>query len=341
MNADQPPAEQPQYFYFGGGYSGSGTPITGIAVANGVATPIPGSPFTVTQASNGYQIAAAGDLIFTFDTTGTLLSWRVDPQSGTLTQIRASNPILGNLSIDPSYQFIYGFPSNVPNNNIYGYSINHQTGGLTPLQGSPFVYSVPMEGPGAFSLGGAWMCVGTFDGPGAPATPFCSERDPKTGALLTGLNDQVFSTGIDVLLLGPFLSSDYLLATGSFAGAGIFQLSSSGIQQMASYPELTGTTVADQSGTLVASDNGTTITLFSFDPTSLSLTQDAQVTPSWSPAGLRFSCDGKYLAVFHFPLVNYVSIFAVSSNSLTEITGSPIALPNGSWSAVTSCSPPK
>ncbi len=341
--------EQPQYFYFGnwGDFFGDGSSIYGVAAANGAATTIPGPPIILSQGPVFYpRLAGAGDLIFYSDNTGRLLIWSVDTQSGALTQLSSSEGALG--SIDPSYRFMY-----LEGSAIFGYLINHQTGGLTPLQGSPFqllpeVYEMDV---GQISLNGTWMCGpgGSFNGPGSLSDLVCVKRDPSTGSILTGPNDQFLGLPRQYMW-ATFVASGYLMAAESApdqydggsqdVGIGIFQLSSSGFQQVASYPGLTGWPVAeDRSGTLLAFLNGMAVTLFRFDPASVTLTQIAEATFNDYPQSLAFSCDGKYLAV-SYTVNKYLSIFAVSSNGLTEISGSPITVGKGWWGGVaTACTP--
>jgi len=191
------------------------------------------------------------------------------------------------------------------------------------------------------------MCGAGFAGPGVPGDISCTRRDPTTGAILTGPGNQVSGYAGTANGGGPFTASGYLLAnTLSFisdnsyrlTGIGVFQVTSTRIQQVNDYPGVHGEIAVDRTGTHVAvSSDDLTVTLFSFNPTGATLTQIAQTTLNQAPAGMSFSCDGNYLAVAHTD--NAVSVYSVSASGLQEINGSPMPIAKGPFHAVVACSP--
>ncbi|HEV2396376.1 MAG TPA: hypothetical protein VGS27_05525 [Candidatus Sulfotelmatobacter sp.] len=295
-------------------------------------------------------MAAAGDFVFIScadcsSSSSVILSWKVNSQTGAITQTSsASQPIAMWPGTDPSGKFLYAMSS-----SVYGFSINQQTGDLSSLPGSP--YSVESANSTApwISPDGTWLCTAGFTGPGASPPPdvSCAQRDPSTGAIFTSLGNQVTS-GLGPYQGGsPFVKGNYLLANTlqsnssdqsySRTGIAVLQIAPSGINAVNTYPGIHGVIAVDPTGTLVGvSGDDSTLTLLSFNSTSATLTQDAQVTLPQTPDALTFTCDGKYLAVSNGS-ANTVSVYSVSNNGLQQV-GSPVPVTSGASSqAVAPC----
>ncbi len=340
--APTPASANPQFVYYGGVYNW----LSGIEISNNSVAVISGSPFTVAPPNQQFSMAAAGALIFTdcLCSSSSILGWKVDAQTGALTQVSSTSTrktALG-LAVDPTGKFLYGF------GGIYGFSIDQQTGELTPLAGSPFQVDSPLleSLSSNFSPDGTWISGVAFNGPGSAGSIDSVKRDPATGAILSGPGNVVTGLAGKAAGGGPFVKGDYLLGNllpTSSNTLGVFQLSSGEVQRVSSYQGVNGAfgIAVGPTGTRVAViDNNSNLTLLNFDATNATLTEVAQVTLSQVPAVMNFTCDGNYLAVSH-DLDNGVSVYSVANNGLQEISGSPVAVPYGSkvglFPAVAAC----
>ncbi|HTW30621.1 MAG TPA: hypothetical protein VMD76_03020 [Candidatus Sulfotelmatobacter sp.] len=327
-----------QFFYF----AGTGNTLSGLSVSDNTVTTIPGSPFTIVSQGQAFSMAAGKGLLFTdcYCSPYAIVEWTVDSATGALSQASSTSES-SSLTVvaDPTHKFLYGF-----GDSLYGYSINQSNGQLTPLSGSPYSPNPTVGPPAQISPDGAWICGPLFAGPGTPGAISCAKRDPSTGAILTGCKNQVYGGGGAYEGDGPFVKGNYPLAnilTGGSSGDGysatgiavLNKLSSRKIEQLTGITGVDGAMVVDPSGTLVAVVNGnnSTVTLLSFDPTTTTLTQAAQITLPQNAGAPAFSCDGNYLAVADSS-DNTVSVYSVANDGLAEISGSPIAIAAGSFS---------
>jgi hypothetical protein len=94
---------------------------------------------------------------FTPPTDITISIYSINAGNGALTFVKYTPPQfgtycgMGSLWADPSGNFLYTFAPHtecaanvIDRGNVIGFSINHSTGDLTPVPGSP--YSIPVTG---------------------------------------------------------------------------------------------------------------------------------------------------------------------------------------------------
>ncbi len=342
LTVNPPTSSSPSDFvYFGG----VGNMLSGLAIANNAVSTIPGSPFTVTnQAQSEFFLAGAGKFLFISGMSpGVIVTWMVNAQTGGITQTSSSTqpPRLG-LGTDPSGKFLYGM-----NTSAYGFSIDHQTGDLSSLPGSPYSLEDAAGNPPQISPDGTWLCTAGFAGPGVTGNVFCAQRDPSTGAIMTNPSNEIVAGTGSLEGGGPFAQNNYLLAntlqfnssdnTYTATGLAVLQISTAAVKTVNTYPGVHGEIAVDLTGTLVAvSGDNSNLTLFTFDGTNGTLTQKAQITLPQPPGALTFTCDSNDLAVSH-PNQNTVSVYSVSNGTLQEIGGSPISVANGADQSVAAC----
>jgi 6-phosphogluconolactonase (cycloisomerase 2 family) len=312
-------------------YVGGPNPtISGIAISNGSVTTVPGSPFTGPAKSIGFTIASAGDLIFGYDQSdASLVAWKVDAQTGALSQISSSSQSAVLLSVDPTFQYLYGW-SNDLTSDLYGYSIDHQNGQLTALVGSPFSTAPYDFGPALVSPDGQWMCgTAPWDRQTGQRIIVCYQRDPASGGLVG--NAILGGEGASNLNFakGDYLIGNFVNSAGQ-AGIEVFQPTAAGINQVSflagvSYMNLAVNLPTSLVAATTSGNPGNAIILYSFDSKTGTLTQLSQTPMAESPVNQGFSCNGAHLAVVH-NADNLVSIYAISGSSLQELSGSPITV---------------
>jgi hypothetical protein len=311
-------------------YVGGPNPtISGMTISNGSVTTVPGSPFTGPAKSIGFTIASAGDLIFGYDQSdASLVAWKVDAQTGALAQISSSSQAAVLLSIDPTFQYLYGW-GNDGTSNLYGYSIDHQNGQLTAVHDSPF--STPYDfGPALVSPDGQWMCGTTpWDRQTGQSIIVCYQRDPASGALVG--NAILGGEGASNIYFenGDYLIGDFVNSAGR-AGIEVFQPTAAGINQVSflasvSYMNLAVNLPTSLVAATTSGNPGNAIILYSFNSKTGTLTQLSQTPMAEAPVNQGFSCNGAYLAVVH-NADNLVSVYAISGSSLQELSGSPITV---------------
>src|SRR4029077_3718013 len=111
--------------------------IAGYAInnINGGLAPVPGSPFLT---GNMFSVAMHPSGKFLVGVSGTGVTvYAADPSSGSLTSIQTvsgGSPV--SAAIDPTGTFL--FTANVNSNNVSAFTINQNSGILTPVAGSPF-----------------------------------------------------------------------------------------------------------------------------------------------------------------------------------------------------------
>ncbi len=125
--------------------------IAGYAInaSTGALTPVPGSPFSVGSIA-GLALDGSGKFLFTgVDQTQTIDEFQVDSANGTLTPLAgAKAPVLGpflvfgNNLYAPTASTVTTAPPGGP--AIAAFTIDENTGGLTPVSGSPFSVAAPV-----------------------------------------------------------------------------------------------------------------------------------------------------------------------------------------------------
>ncbi len=133
-----------------------------IDYSDGKLTPLSANPFKVNTGSGTNQTCTVGcDRMLLADPLGKfllyadnepggtsgLVSFVVDANTGALTQADLRPPATRQISIDPEGRFIYGQGGNGQQNQLNGFSLNRDTGLLTPTAGSPYLF------PGGTSYG--------------------------------------------------------------------------------------------------------------------------------------------------------------------------------------------
>jgi len=111
--------------------------IAGYAInnINGGLTPVPGSPF-LTGSMFSVAMHPSGKFLVGIRGSGVGV-YAIDPSSGSLTSIQTvsgGSPV--SAAIDPTGSFL--FTANVNSNSVSAFTINLNTGILTPVAGSPF-----------------------------------------------------------------------------------------------------------------------------------------------------------------------------------------------------------
>jgi 6-phosphogluconolactonase len=173
----------------------------------GALTPVAGSPFatgnSITPASNPSSITAdsAGHFLYVANlATSNFSVFNINSTSGALTAISGSPYVVTGpttatttppattpvaLAIDPSGKYLY--IASLNSNNIFGFSLDANTGVPTPLTGSPFTGP---SGPVFITMdpGGKY----TFVGNQTANNIALFTLDPSTGALKSS---STFSTG--------------------------------------------------------------------------------------------------------------------------------------------------
>jgi 6-phosphogluconolactonase (cycloisomerase 2 family) len=155
--------------------------------SNGALRPVPGSPFAAGGAPNSIAVVASGRFAYVADTVpGSISGYNID-QSGVLTPVPGSPFAAADgtafVIIDPSGRFLYalncgGVCSGSGSGNIEAYTIDQQTGVLTPMAGSPFAagqspFAIAVDPTGHFAY------VANFES----GDVFAYSIDSQTGAL--------------------------------------------------------------------------------------------------------------------------------------------------------------
>ena len=262
--------------------------------------------------------------------------------SGTLgtsfQNLSGPNSSLGVVA-DPSGKFLY--VSDFDNSTVLAFAINHSTGTLTPIAGSPFAVSsstdatgIAMDPHGKFlyvALGNsnqiAGFAIDAATGALMPivGSPFATGATPvqlivePTGKFLYGSNLNDPQGGISAYTIDPSSGALNIIGGSPFATQanfpGPFGLALGGAGKFL-YVAMVGTVNANN-----------VVSAFSIDPTTGVLTS---VAGSPFPAGqgpLRVSSDpaGKLLftANLHDDTITAFTINA-SSGALTQVAGSPL-----------------
>lgn len=126
--------------------------VSGFAVdsSTGALTPVPGSPFGVTNANTvGYAIEPHGKFLYVSTGISGILGWQIDQTTGTLTTLPGSPFLPGTATFgarfDNSGKFLYS--SAGASGGVLGFGIDPTTGILTSLSGSPFAANLVLSAP--------------------------------------------------------------------------------------------------------------------------------------------------------------------------------------------------
>jgi 6-phosphogluconolactonase (cycloisomerase 2 family) len=266
------------------------------------------------EGSNSITVSANGGFAFpaqmpgsaTYDVSvGTQPLHQTCTVSNGIGQIPAqgSTPTVVDVDCVASQYFAYAAMYAGGNNSleIYGYDLNASTGVPTPLPGSPFVDGISSQMAGAYPSGlaispGANYVYATLDATGGFAE---FTLNPLTGALTATAGNPILPAVMAKGSLHFTPNGDYAYAPDSGGGIDAFSVN-------ASTGALTIISGSPFAGTVAASNLG-------------------QTTMAVSP-------DGAYLYAVD---ANANALFAYSINATTgalaPVSGSPFALPGGSF----------
>ncbi|MGA2966943.1 MAG: beta-propeller fold lactonase family protein [Terriglobales bacterium] len=153
-----------------------------------------GSPFPANAGPTQIAFTHSGKFVYvTNPVLGMVTGFRF--ANGVLTQVPESPALAGSgaaaLTVDGSDRFLYvanpaatnASPYENVTGNVSGFSIDANTGELTPLQGSPFVSTAGTEGPTAIAVDptGAFVYAVT---PGSSDSVWCFSITPDNGQLV-------------------------------------------------------------------------------------------------------------------------------------------------------------
>ncbi len=177
--------------------------VFSIDANSGALTPVAGSPFPANTGPAEILITPSGNFVYvTNPGIGLITAFTFSSSDGSLTQLPnspfSSLPGGGGgafgLAVDGSEQFLYvtnPSASNPPPNvatigNISAFSIDSNTGALTPILGSPFTAASGV-GPSAITVdpGGKFVYATTT---GSSSSIWCFAITPTTGQLVAAAN---------------------------------------------------------------------------------------------------------------------------------------------------------
>ncbi len=197
----------------------------------GTLSSIPGSPFpTGGHGASGFSLATTPDAQFLYaaqSTSGTIRIFRIEAEDGRLTSIGdlvpTGGPGANGLKVSPDGRWLalaLTFVS--PHGTIAMFSIDAETGWLTPVEGSPFPVREP-GGPGGSAAGVDISCASDtlFVAEGTEGTTIVDvfRIDPDTGAL-SAVAGSPFMPGVGVNSNVAVLSPDDALLFVSNQGFG-------------------------------------------------------------------------------------------------------------------------
>jgi 6-phosphogluconolactonase len=139
-------------FLFVGNYFGTSVSSYIIDANTGALTTVPGSPFQVGPYPNGITEDVAvdhnGRFVYVATNGGSLVAFSIDRATGTLTPIPGS-PFAGqgysswSVSVEPTGKFLYltnAYSHTGSGGNVSAYAIDQNSGALTPVAGSPWLF---------------------------------------------------------------------------------------------------------------------------------------------------------------------------------------------------------
>lgn len=321
--------------------------------ADGSLTPIDGSPFATGGAGTGSPFGSAGGLQRTPDGRYLLAT---DPGSSEISVLRIKHDgslqladVAGSNGIAPVSIAVHGNLVYVANGGAGGsnYTGFHLNGGghLSPIAGS--TYGLPdnaLPGHVLISPDGGRL-VGTRVGPNAGPSYVDAFRIGSDGRLTAAAGSPFPAQRI-----GPFgsafspVNANQLFVSNAHDGPGAGSVSVYDVAADGALTPITGSPFANNQTApcwvAISPDGGALFAINTAVPSvsayavgadgTLSL---AASTPFASPTGLRpfdaaVSPSGEYLYVVDAGAAK-VSAFAVDGTALTELAGSPVAIPGG------------
>ena len=300
---------------------GQGPNFAGFQIKSGTVGAVPGSPFKVGM-GGAADATAYGNFVFTANDQ--IVTWRVDPATGSLKQVASTNFSGGLLAAGGPGKFLYL----VGDAQVFVYTINADTGNLSQIPGSPFAVT-ELDGHSVISPDGKWICGHAFFQPGDFQIE-CDQLDPATGAVVTPKGQGI--RGAEDVTAFAFTSEDFLIAGGGTSpdtnSFQVLQIMASGFKVLSSSPAKLPVAAAinpDNNFVVGSDQESQQINVYKFEPSTGSLTQVSQVVaPDREPGDVAFSPDGKNVAVA-FDINNTLGVYSISpSGNLVPLTGSPI-----------------
>ena len=115
--------------------------------STGGLTQIPGSPYAGTSGPLDAVVDQTTQFAYVSNSGGEIQAFMIDPATGGLTPIGvilSGGLFAHTIVIDHTNNFLY--TGNINSNNVSGFQINHSSGALTAVQGSPFATGNQPEG---------------------------------------------------------------------------------------------------------------------------------------------------------------------------------------------------
>jgi 6-phosphogluconolactonase (cycloisomerase 2 family) len=211
---------------FGSGLSGGDISVFSIDSSTGALAEVAGSPFPANANPTAILFTHSGKFVYVVN-PGIGMVTGFTFTNGVLSQLPTSPLFSGQgaaaLAIDGSDRFLYVANTSAPNpllntnGNISGFSVDANTGALTPILGSPFTSTVG-NNPSAVVVDPSGRFVYAMT-PGSSFSIWCFEITPANGEL-TAVSKSPFSltSGGQFALIDP--SGNYLYI-GTSAGTGV------------------------------------------------------------------------------------------------------------------------
>jgi 6-phosphogluconolactonase (cycloisomerase 2 family) len=117
---------------------------------SGALTPISGSPYPGASGPLDVAVDQATKFAYVSNSGGEIQAFSIDPSTGALTPLSptavfpSGGQFAHTIVFDHTGNFLY--TGNINSNNVSGFQVNHTTGALTAVQGSPFATGNQPEG---------------------------------------------------------------------------------------------------------------------------------------------------------------------------------------------------
>jgi len=297
-------------------YTGApnGTAVAAFAVdpATGALSPVRGSPFATVAGGSPTQVAVDPNGKFAYALVGfdtqsySLLAYRIDADSGALTQVGGPYPAgaeFALLTVSPDGKFVY--VANGHDSNIMAFGIDPAGGALSSL-GAAIPAGIGQNGFG-FSLDGVYLYASNYGAGNGSVSAYAFNA--STGALTPVTTGGAASCG-DAAYPGSPVDPGNCFSTHT-PGSGAHQVAVDGSGQY-----------------LYTGTDSNSVAGFRIDPGTgaLSLLPASPFTSGNFPYGVSTDSSGRFLYALNL-FDNTISAYAIdaASGALTPISGSPYA----------------
>jgi 6-phosphogluconolactonase len=346
-----PPPEAAHFAYTSNTNSSSITAYK-VESASGALSPVAGSPFGGVDIPLGLAIAPSSDFLAAGNLNGPGIPvFRVDKETGSIASVAAS-PFPtpgGGFPIEsvfhPSGKFLYAGMQVSATSNVWAFSLDASTGGLSPVPGSPFAGQSYPGGGGVNSI--ALHPTGTF----LYASGFFSGITGYTVNSGSGALSQL--PGSPFIPAGTFFNSKLVVhPSGKFLymadldadGVRVFPIAADGSlgTEITASPFACGLAprgIALGPGgkfAFVPNEGDQNVTAFSVDSITGALTLVGSADTGNGASAVTLDSSGKFLHVTNFWDAN-VSTYTVdaTTGAMAPVAGSPFAAEDGPSSIVT------